>query len=271
MSSTTVHHSWVWQDGERLHRDEFQLDPFDHGLLYGLGAFETTRTFDGVPWLWESHLKRMALACKILGISSTSLAIPTADQVRDFVRSLGEADVVVRWSVTGGSGERAGCSWIITRALPESTESCRLVTSSHRISTRDPFANHKTLNYGVRRLAFEESSRLGANDALLLDHEENVLETSTSNLFVRHSRGWATPALSGGVLAGTVRELLLSHGEPPSIQASVLPFSALADAREVFVTNSVRGVTPVTAIDDHRFPVGEETLRIREWILEQRP
>lgn len=270
MAAASLHYPWVWRDGERVPRDEFRIDPFDGGLLFGLGAFETTRTVDGVPWLWPAHVRRMELACKVLGISRGSHPAPTADQVRDFVHSMSAEDVVVRWTLTAGSADRAGASWISVRPLPEPVDSFRLVTCPHRVSTHDPFSSHKTLNYGLRRLAYEEATRAGASDALLLDEEENVLESSTANLFLRVARGWLTPALSGGVLAGTVRERLLSHGEPPSVHASVLCHASLAEAREVFVTNSVRGVVPVTAIDDWQFPVGDETRRIEQWVRQHR-
>lgn len=36
------------------------VSALDHGFLYGIGLFETFRTYGGVPFLLERHLERMA-------------------------------------------------------------------------------------------------------------------------------------------------------------------------------------------------------------------
>ena len=53
---------WAWMNGEFVKAEELRISPFDHGFLYGLGFFETFRTYDGEPFLLEEHLKRLQLA-----------------------------------------------------------------------------------------------------------------------------------------------------------------------------------------------------------------
>ena len=47
---------------------EAVISVYDHGFLYGMGLFETFRTYEGKPYLLERHLKRLAEGCRSIGI-----------------------------------------------------------------------------------------------------------------------------------------------------------------------------------------------------------
>ena len=49
----------LWADGQVISLDQFRIDPSDEGLLFGRGAWESTRTVNGAPWLWPLHLDRL--------------------------------------------------------------------------------------------------------------------------------------------------------------------------------------------------------------------
>ena len=40
---------WCFHNGDYVKEEELRISPLDHGYLYGLGVFETLRTYDGVP------------------------------------------------------------------------------------------------------------------------------------------------------------------------------------------------------------------------------
>ncbi len=50
---------YVYINGAVVPREEAQLSAFDHGFLYGLGLFETFRTYSGHPFLLDDHLARL--------------------------------------------------------------------------------------------------------------------------------------------------------------------------------------------------------------------
>jgi branched-subunit amino acid aminotransferase/4-amino-4-deoxychorismate lyase len=210
---------WLWVNGKRVARDDFSIDPFDEGLLYGRGLFETTRTINGTPWLWDAHQQRLIAAARFLGIPIDDATLPTTTEAQEFALSLRSEDVVLRLNVTAGAFDRPGMVWMMARPLPSLRRTVRLRTSDFRVSMHDPYASHKSLSYATRLEAQRRAQAAGADDALLLDPSDLVLEAATANLFVRLPEGWCTPPLTGGVLNGTVRELLLDHGEPPAIRA----------------------------------------------------
>ena len=48
-----------YMNGEFVEQEALRISPFDHGFLYGLGFFETFRTYDGnVPFI-EMHYERL--------------------------------------------------------------------------------------------------------------------------------------------------------------------------------------------------------------------
>jgi 4-amino-4-deoxychorismate lyase len=53
---------WAWMNGEFVKANELRISPFDHGFLYGLGFFETFRTYAGQVFLLEEHLERLKKA-----------------------------------------------------------------------------------------------------------------------------------------------------------------------------------------------------------------
>ena len=105
----------------------------------------------------------------------------------------------------------------------------------------------------------------GFDSALVLDAAGNVQEAAHANIFVRLPDGWVTPLADGGFLPGTVRHHVLVAA-PIKVQEVVVPYSMLAAAREVFVTNSNAGIVPVTRIDDYQYLVGPETAELMKWI-----
>jgi branched-subunit amino acid aminotransferase/4-amino-4-deoxychorismate lyase len=100
----------------------------------------------------------------------------------------------------------------------------------------------------------------------MLDADDNLLEAAHANLFVRLRDGWATPAADRGLLLpGTVRQYLLRNAPLP-IAERTIPYAALAEAREAFLTKSNVGLVPVAQIDQHIFPIGSDTLRLMRWL-----
>ncbi|MGL5095763.1 MAG: aminotransferase class IV, partial [Planctomycetia bacterium] len=199
--------SLVWVDGAVRPVDEFRLSPFDPGLQFGLGLFETTRTVAGRPWRWDEHLARLKRSAGALRMTVGPL--PTAEEAAAFAACVMEAsaavDVVLRLNASAGGAGAPPRVWATARALPPATSAVALTASPYRISHLDPFASHKAFNYGLRHFANAQAAAQGFDDALLLDTRGRVLEASRANLFVRLTDGWATPAVGSGVLPGVAR------------------------------------------------------------------
>jgi len=84
-----------------------------------------------------------------------------------------------------------------------------------------------------------------------------VIGATAANLFAVIGGRLVTPALERCGIAGVARAEVLAHR--PDCQVRDLTMTELMQADEVFLSNSVRGILPVAALDDHRWPIGEIT------------
>jgi para-aminobenzoate synthetase / 4-amino-4-deoxychorismate lyase len=90
---------------------------------------------------------------------------------------------------------------------------------------------------------------------LICDGEE-VLEAGWANIFaVREETLW-TPPTDGRILPGTARAavLAIAYAEGLDVREQPLPTADLQSADEAFLTNSIRGIEPATALDGGPLP-----------------
>lgn len=250
--------SVLWADGRVVPLDRFHIDPADEGLLFGRGAWESTRTVGGTPWLWPLHLDRVRRTAELLCIDLDPARLPDAAAVREYVGLLTSQDVVIRLNVTAGRPGKPGLVWVTAAPRAEPPPSVRLKTVRNPVQKGQAYLTLKTFQYATRLRLGQQAAAAGYDTALLLDADGNVLEAAHANVFVRLADGWATPPADGGLLPGTVRHHVLSESPLPIREAAV-PSAVLADVREAFVTNSSVGLVPVSQIDDRALPLGDET------------
>ena len=255
----------LYVDGRLVPRDQFVIDPFDEGLLFGRGVWESTRTFGGMPWLWDAHVERLLSTAKLLNIAIDPARIPGAGLVMQYVRTLTNMDVVLRLNLTAGAPGRPGMVWMSSGFLPQPIEKVTLKTMTSPVAKDQPYLLWKTFQYATRLQIGQSARPDGYDSTLLLDDRGQILEAAHANIFFRLPEGWATPVADGGLLPGTVRRFLLEHSPYPARETAI-PASRLGEVQEVFVTNSNVGLVPVTRIDGHDYPIGAETSELLRWL-----
>ncbi len=99
---------------------------------------------------------------------------------------------------------------------------------------------HKT----TRREAYDLALRQwpAAEDVLLWNSRGEVTESCRANVVLDLGAGLVTPPVECGLLAGTLRALLVDSGQ---VREQVLSLDDLARAHRLCLVNSVRGVWPV--------------------------
>ena len=105
-------------NGRLLDKEHAVISVFDHGFLYGEGVYETLRTYNGQPFLFERHMHRLRTSADML-----ALAVPLTDteidrRFRDTVKaaSLGDSpsrEAYIRILVTRGVGDLDKTDWSI--------------------------------------------------------------------------------------------------------------------------------------------------------------
>lgn len=234
----------------------------DRGFLLGDGVFDTLVAFNGMPVEGERHLARLVEQAATIRIEIDAASIRA-----DWQRSLAGKDFCIqRTTITRGASERGlwpDRVFVPTRALsvtpwtPSLIQgSVALVTSAIRRNEQAPTSRLKSLSYLDNVLAAREAKERGVDDALLLNTRGSVACTTIANVFALTGMRLMTPPLSDGVLAGTMRALVLELAASVGLTADerTLTPSDLAAAGLLFVTNSVRFLRPVSSLDGKKWP-----------------
>lgn len=109
-------------------------------------------------------------------------------------------------------------------------------------------------------------SQLGYIDGVVLDIHHHVIETTMANLFWITNGQIFTPALDQAGVAGVIRRVVstLAQEEGWSVSEGHYSLEKLLSADEVFITNSVLGVAPVTRIRASEYHIGVITREIQK-------
>ncbi|TPW18260.1 MAG: 4-amino-4-deoxychorismate lyase, partial [Halothiobacillaceae bacterium] len=248
----------------------------DRGLLYGDGLFETLRIINGQPIAWERHLTRLYGGCERLLI-----APPDPPQLAEWARALcmGVGAGVLKIIVTRGVGGRG------YRPPPPSATTPTVILQRHpmpeypphfweegiglrlcqtRLGQNSALAGLKHLNRLEQVLARAEWDDVAFPEGLMLDYAGNVIEGTMTNLFMVKGDILYTPKLDECGVAGIMRLRILEQAHAWSIPLyeDRLTLEQLAQADELFVTNSLVGIWPVNTFDQTCYGRGPLTSRL---------
>ncbi|WP_111640833.1 aminodeoxychorismate lyase [Marinimicrobium alkaliphilum] len=267
------------------------LSPFERGLAYGDGLFETCRLRAGQVPLWPLHRSRLARACERLKIPCDTVWVQACvDALLVQAATSGVSDGTVKIILTRGPGGRG-------YRLPEQVEPtlCILVYPTtpgaesaepeaittylchQRLSVSPALAGLKHLNRLEHVLARAEWEGNAYGEGLLLDLDERLVEATVSNVFAVRAGRLVTPVLDRNGVAGVMRELILTRLAPElqlPVSEAPLRLEALAQADEVLVCNSSYGIKAVVALDAddqglgrYHWPVGPVTRALAQALV----
>jgi len=222
--------------------------PFD-SICLGRGAFETMLFTRGKPVLLREHEERLAASCVSLSIAARP---QIAAIMRALVRHLAEEASLrtrVRLSVFAGVPSNLPAAVVSVSEAPPPPPAVSLGISSVLRSPSDPTAMHKSAAYLQNLLIRKAALERGDYDDLIVDTQGNVAETSTANIFLFCAGKLVTPSLAC-ILPGIVRNWVLSASHSLGITVLEQPVARdeLAACTSAFVTNSIIGLVPISAI-----------------------
>jgi 4-amino-4-deoxychorismate lyase len=240
----------------------------DHGFLYGIGLFETFRTYGGRPYLLERHMQRLFAGCAALGIRYT----PSLERIERLLSELlaanGLKDGYVRLTISAGAAElglpvsdyEQPSELILVKLLPQVSEAALMSGKELRLlrtrrNTPEGEIRFKSLHYMNNIIAKRELQAAGASsgaEGLMLSGEGWLAEGIVSNLFFARDGVVYTPEIGTGILPGITRERVLELARSSGIETKEGRFGweQLATADEIWLTNSIQELVPVTALTD---------------------
>lgn len=253
------------------------LNASSRGLCFGDGVLESIPVHNGRPRRWQTHMDRLGAGCERLGL----VMPPQAILLREAQTvSVGLANTVVQIIVIRdgqctdyAAGEDFSCTRVVSAhpypdgLLERAREGVRARICDLRLAIQPALGGIKHLNRLEQVLASTEMRDEAADEGLLLDSEGHVISSISANIFIVMGDRLLTPRLDRCGVRGVLRSHILkdfaSRCEQRRVQEDLLQ-----EAHEVFLCDCIRGIAPVTAIDDYQYSIGPVTRELQTWLLE---
>src|SRR5262245_10115857 len=256
----------VFVNGTIAQADKAVVPVYDHGFVYGEGVYETMRTYNRVPFLYDRHLRRLRQSSQRI-----ALDVPFDDRtmlqwIDQTVGAAGElAEAYIRVLHTRGVGDltydlkSTPTPTTVIIVKPFEAYPARVYDAGIRIALVDMLRNHprsvnpiiKSNNLMNNALAMQTAYRSGAEEALMCNYRGELTECSQSNFFLVRGGAALTPKSEAGLLEGVTRAFLFELGRELGIDVreEALTPQDLETADEMFITSTTRELSPVVNID----------------------
>lgn len=236
--------TFVWLNGQICNATEAHVSLADRGLTLGDGLFETFRVKNGRVRHLGLHMERLQNGGAVLG-----LPVPDMDYVVQAAQSLLDATGLqngsARLTVTRGVAPRGVlppqyCTPTVFMTVAEGearvSDVSLMTAQTVRRDELSPLNRVKSLNYLPNILARREAAQAGCDEALFLNVQGRVSETTISTVVIQERNRFATPPVSEGALPGVARAVLLRTG---LLQEECLARERLRAADAVYLINSL--------------------------------
>lgn len=250
-------------NGELYAEPASLISPSNSGFRFGHGLFETIKVINCRVHLPSFHFERLFHGMNLLGFE-----IPLnydefmLSQINFLLNKNLLKNARVRLCIAGSS---IGISNplisydLILQCYPLTQEHFQLNPGGLKIGichevkkSCDLISNLKSNNYLPLLIAARHSANHLLDDSLILNHNENIIESTISNVFVVKNNEAFTPPLSDGPVAGIMRRHILDV--LPTLNIPVhersITVEQLKDADEIFLSNALTGIRWVKEFED---------------------
>lgn len=256
--------AYFYLNGQLVRAQACQVAVYNRGYLLGEGIFETILVKDQEPRFLAAHLARLLSSAAYFGYR-----LPDTFELAAAVSLVIAKNMLSSASLRLTVSPRYGLGFSLSPDDPPDiiisfkegvpyAESlyepgfAALISRVTRRNEASPLSRHKTTSFLDNVLAKREALAQGVEEALLLNSRGSLAEGAVSNLFLIVEGEVLTPRLADGALPGIMRGQVLAlcqkHGLP--CREAELSLSALYQAEEGFVTNSLLGVMPLRRVED---------------------
>ena len=252
---------YCWLNGEIMPASEARLGITDLGLLRGYGIFDYFRTYNGIPFQWDSYWRRFENSAHKMGIDIPISKKESYEHVLTLLQKSEQEDIAIRFVLTGGYSadalNSAAANFIIIAeeihpvSDSEYINGIKIITAQY---VRD-VPDIKTLDYKYLLSHRPEILARGASDVLFVK-DGIISEMSRSNVFMVKDGKLITPEhnILHGITRKTLLELVKGMYE---VEIRDITLEQFLSADELFTTSSTKKVLGITAIDDVKIGDGK--------------
>jgi aminodeoxychorismate lyase len=262
-------HPVIYLNKVMLEATKARVAPVSSAMLYGRGVFTTVAIYNGKPFLWPEHWRRLKDHAERLDVDLTEA---NESNVGEAIRKLVAVNQVkngrARVILLARSGRDV---WKTKKADPRKTDllimtgnpqkipaaGMSLAVSPYRFNTLSPLSGIRSLNYLEQVLSWEEAQARDFDEAVMLNERGEIVSATMANIFWVKDGTLHTPTLSTGAIAGVTRGAVINLATKQFIPLieGVYELADLAEADEIFLTSASLGVATVTTFDFRQYSV----------------
>ena len=261
--------------------DDANLLIHNRSFLYGDAVFETVKIVNSKILFLEDHYFRLMSSMRIV-----RMEIPmnfTMEYLEEQILTLAKAKKIenssrARITVYRNDGgyylpQSNSVSFLITIQSVDN-ELYAIVVNEYVVDLYTDFyvakqllSSIKTTNRLLNVTASIYASENDLDNCLLLNDSKNVVEALQGNLFMLKGNTLVTPPVSEGCLNGVMRKQILSLARTIEnlevVEEAISPFD-LQKADELFITNVIKGIQPITKYRKKEFAIDFSELLLQK-------
>jgi branched-chain amino acid aminotransferase len=240
----------------------------NRGLRYGDGIFETLKLKNGHLILSDEHFARLWKGMLMLQFDMPKLLSPEKLEAEILQLAAKNKLTAARIRLTiirsdGGiyDAKNNTPNYIIEAIqLPEdngplNSNGFQLCIFNDAKKSLDTFSNLKTNNYLPYFMGAIFAKKQQCNDALILNSEGNICDSTIANVFYIKDGNIFTPALTQGCVAGVMRKFLIDkiRAQNFTVHETVVTKEDILHADEIFLSNSIYNVRWVAGLENKNY------------------
>ena len=255
-----------------LQDSDFHMSFANRSFLYGDGVFETLKIANNKILFWEDHYFRLMASLRIvrMDIPMSFTMEYIEEQILVLVRAMNiHESARVRFTAYRNSEgfylpNNNSISFVIQASkldnLKYNYSPIQFEVDLYKdfIVPKQLLSTLKTTNKitNVTASIFAKENQL--DTTLLLNENKNVIEAANGNLFMVMENKLITPPISEGCLNGIMRKQIIAIAKKMDsitvLESPISPFD-LQKADELFITNCIIGIQPITKYRKKEFEV----------------
>ena len=271
----------IWFNNELVDWQDAKLHVISHGLHYASLVFEGLRVYDGKIFKLEDHIDRLYYSAKRLDIKipyvkeeinkATKKIVSIQEIENGYVRPFawrGSEMMGVSAQNTKINVAIATWEWPAYFDPKLKSDGIKLNISKWRRPAPNsiPWDSKAAGLYMICTLSKHEAEKNGYSESLMLDHEGNVAEGTSANIFFKDKNGDLHTPIPDSFLDGITRKTVIEIARSKNIKVNERKISPdeLPNFVGCFLTGTAAEVTPVASIADNKYKVCKVILDLSE-------
>lgn len=238
-------------NGKILPIEQAQISLFCIEYQYGFGVYETIRILNGIPYFLDEHINRLTESAKIIELDHSFSSSFIEKSILDLVKNSNLKTYNLKILLIGNTTKENAQLFILcfNPLFPDKKlykEGATFITFNYE----RVYPHAKTLNMLQNYIAYKKAKEVESYDALLINHEGNIIEGTRTNFFCIKHKTIFSPN-EKDILLGITRKAMLKMAIQNGFEVVQKEISQndLNLYEGAFVTSTSSKIMPIKSIN----------------------